>query len=230
MIATWHVLRLAQPTEAAPWRPAEATYWQAGPSAGTRIAMTDPGYWSFLGTWPDEDTALAAEAALSARATAAEAWHVHLRPVSGHGDVTLVGGATPFADLPRAAAVDGPVAIITVGMVPRDPVTLQTFFGAAFGPVARSLAAEPGCLAQSNQRAVEIDGLAAFTFSVWDELRSATAWAYRAGPHRAMLDRNASEVLMEASGFWRFAVLGSYGAVDGCDPLGAALTGARAEP
>lgn len=221
MFASWHVLQLRDEHTESPWTPSDAQYWQAGTSAGSRIAPASPDgrCWSFLGTWADEADAVAAEEMLSSVPAVTEAWHVHLEALAGHGNAPFVGGSSPFSALPRTAASAGPAAIFTQALVVTEPDNLATFFGAAFGPMEEQLKADPACLARSNQRTAGVEGLCACTFTVWENLRAATSWAYAQGKHPEMVARSKIETMMTASGFWRFAVSSSRGTWGGEDPL-----------
>jgi heme-degrading monooxygenase HmoA len=213
VLVTWTALELSRPQATCPWRPAGATYAQAGQAgAGTAEVPSFGGtWWSVLATWDDADLAAAHPAGDDVRA----AWHVVLAPVAYRGDAELAGGARPFAGLPGRGKVHGAAAVVTLAGLGPDPARTSEFFERFVG-LGAAVQAAPGHRAALVQ--APEDG-AVLTFSAWDSLRDAVTWAYHRPDHAATVARQEEHGLLPTSGFLRCAVVSSSGTLHGTDPL-----------
>ncbi len=214
MFVSWTVLRSPVPTEALPWRPAGARWWQAGHcSPGRPAPPADDGtWWSVLATWESRG---GAEAGPADRPDVS-GWHVVLDPVAYRGDAVLAGGSRPFDGLPSSGHTDGAVVVVTLAGTSRDDGR-EREFARRFGALARTVAGAPGLRAALVQ--APGDG-AVLTLSAWADLPSALAWAYERPPHAGAVARQASHQLVQTTGYLRCAVVSSSGTLgDVPDPL-----------
>jgi heme-degrading monooxygenase HmoA len=220
VFVSWTALELATPAAACPWRPAGATFSQAGIAGPGRAELPEAvgSWWSVLGTWEDPAAALAAAPAPGASVRGA--WHVVLQPVSYRGDAVLSGGARPFDRLPHRGKVAGAAAVITLAGLSADAGRTGEFLD-RFASLGRQVRDAPGSCAALVQ--APEDG-AVLTFSAWRTLRDAVTWAYHRPDHAATVARQETHSMLDSTGFLRCAVLGSTGTLDGTDPL-AGLTG-----
>ena len=141
---------------------------------------------------------------------AAEAWHVGLRAVGGHGTWS---GLDVLGAIEPARIVGGAVAIIThAHVMPRA----WRRFRAAGVPVDAELQAAPGLLAVVGIGEAPLGRLG--TFSVWSNLESAIAFAHNAH-HRETVARTRAEGWYGEELFARFEPYDSTGLWDGRDPL-----------
>jgi hypothetical protein len=220
-------------------------FWRLlGTGRGATMTLSgDLRRWALFAVW-EEEAALDAFLARSPvvarwRALAEEAYAVRLRPVRWHG---AWGGRDPLAgaspdDPARAAPPDdpsaGPSADDPAGAAPADdgvcpgPVAILTrasirrsrlvrFYRATAAP-ARELLDRPGLLAAVAMGELPVARQA--TFSLWRSLEDATAYAYGAPAHRAVVRRTRAENWYAEELFARFHAYRSNGTWDGEDPL-----------
>lgn len=175
----------------------------------------DPRHWGLLAVWSSAEAADAFEHSPLARAwdrSADERLRVALRPLASRGTWS---GARPFGD-PRPAAYVGPVAAVTRARIaPRHWVR----FWRAVPPVSRDL--HEGSSGAGLRLAVGIGeapvGLQG-TFSLWESAAALTDFAYRRGPHTAVVRRTAELGWYAEELFARFAVLSVDGTFRGRAP------------
>ncbi|HEX4015809.1 MAG TPA: spheroidene monooxygenase [Frankiaceae bacterium] len=185
----------------------------------------DPRHWALLAAWDTAEQAAAFERdggdeiVRQWDAHADERWRVSLQPVSSVG---LWSGAAPFGPrgirAPRESAA--PCAVLTrARLSPRKAAA----FWRATPPVAAAVAVAPGLRFARGIGEAPV-GLQA-TFSVWDDPRSASAFAYENAAHRAVVDRTGPEGWYAEQLFARFAVIDASGEVDGRDPMASSRVG-----
>lgn len=188
-----------------------------GTGHGTTFTPTDadPRHWALVASW---DSAAAAAAFESGRlvsewdAHSAESWRLLMRPLTSTG---LWSGVQPFGPPEAAPAEGGLCAVLTrARLVPSKMVT----FWRSVPPVARVLPRAAGLRFARGVGEAPL-GLQA-TFSVWDSLEAAKAFAYRSPEHRRVIERTAQTGWYAEQLFARFAVTAARGEVDGSDPLG----------
>ncbi|MEM8618080.1 MAG: spheroidene monooxygenase [Actinomycetota bacterium] len=141
---------------------------------------------------------------------AAEAWHVRLRGAGGHGTwrgVDVLDGLVPGAD-------DGPVAIITRADVRRR--SWRTFRDAA-RVVDTELHQSDGLLAVVGVGEAPIGRLG--TFSLWNSLDEAAAFARRSPEHVKVIRRTRRERWYGEELFARFEPYDAVGSWNGRNPL-----------
>ena len=139
-----------------------------------------------------------------------EAWHVRLRGLGGHGTWK---GVDPLDGL-QVGAADGPVAIITRANVRRRS---WKAFDAASQTVDAELRTAPGLIDVVGIGEAPIGSLA--TFSLWESLATARAFAYSMPDHVEVVRRTRAEDWYAEEMFARFEPYGSTGSWNGFDPL-----------
>ena len=166
--------------------------------------------------WDDESDldAFLADSSLAKRWRRAEqSWHVRLRSIGGHGTWK---GVDPLAGL-DAGSGDGPVAIITRANVRRRA---WKAFGAASEVVDAELHRAPGLIDVVGIGETPVGALA--TFSLWESLSAARAFAYSMPDHVEVMRRTRDEDWYAEEMFARFEPYGSTGTWNGRDPLAGA--------
>lgn len=163
--------------------------------------------------WDDESDLddFLASSAIAARWThAEEAWHVRLRSIGGHGRWR---GVDPLDGLEHGSP-DGPIAIITRADVRRRS---WKAFGAASNVVDAELHAAAGLIDVVGLGEAPVGRLA--TFSLWESLAAARAFAYEMPDHIEVMRRTRDEDWYAEELFARFEPYRSIGTWNGRDPL-----------
>ncbi len=168
---------------------------------------------ALFAVWDDEQhlDSFLADSSLARRWDGAEeSWHVRLRSIGGHGTWK---GFDPLAGLDEGTP-DGPVAIITRANVRRRS---WKAFGAASEVVDAELHQAPGLIDVVGIGETPVGALA--TFSLWESLAAARAFAYSMPDHVEVMRRTRAEDWYAEEMFARFQPYGSSGTWNGRDPL-----------
>lgn len=168
---------------------------------------------ALFAVWDDEsylDAALADGPTARRWRDAEESWHVRLRGIGGHGTWK---GFDPLEGIEPGTA-DGPIAILT-----RADVRRQSWkaFGEASEVVDAELHRAPGLIDVVGIGETPVGALA--TFSLWESLTSARAFAYSMPDHRQVIRRTRAEEWYREEMFARFQPYGATGTWNGRNPL-----------
>ncbi|MEX0658171.1 MAG: hypothetical protein WD080_03475 [Egibacteraceae bacterium] len=172
--------------------------------------------WGLLAVWSDPGDLVTFErtspVAAAWRRIADERWRADLLPVRVRGTWS---GRQPFRPLAAGGDV-GPVAAITRARL--TAAKARTFWRAV-PPVSAAVQDAWGLrLAMGiGEAPIGLQG----TFSLWDQERALTAYAYAGAAHRGAVTRTATEGWYAEECFARFRVLQTTGTVDGRDPAAA---------
>lgn len=194
-------------------------FWRlCGSGAGAGFsARPDLSRYALVATWSSEhvlkDFFKMSPVFAAYRARAAEAWSAALLTLGGRG---RWGGSCPFEPAPgdRAAEFNSlPVVALT-----RARLRLRGFlnFWARVPAVNRQLMLAPG--RRLSLGIGELPWIRPITFSVWDDAASLERFA-RSAAHQAAARAALSRGWFAEDLFFRFAAIGSAGAIDGRDPL-----------
>lgn len=177
-------------------------------------ARPDLARYGLVATWSDEHALedFFARSPLFAayRARAVEAWTIALLTRGGRG---RWGGTCPFgpglSDLPEGL----PVVALT-----RARLRLRALlsFWARVPAINRRLLRAPGLRLALGIG--ELPWIRPITFSVWDDVASLEAFARGATPHAVAARAALARRWFAEDLFFRFAAIGSAGALDGRDP------------
>jgi hypothetical protein len=176
-------------------------------------ASIDPRRTAMFAVWEDEEALdrFQAEHPVATRwQTAAEAWHVRLRSLGGHGSWRRY----PVLDELTPGAAGGPVAILT-----RADVGVGSWrsFARAGRPVGDEVRQAEGLLAVVGIGETPVGRLG--TFSLWSSLTAAIAFASEMPEHRAVVRRARADGWYREELFARFEPFAATGTWDGRNPL-----------
>lgn len=168
---------------------------------------------AIFAVWNDEsdlDRFVASHAIADRWTRAVESWHVRLRSLGGHGTWR---GVDPLAGL-EPGDRSGQVAFIT-----RANVRRQSWreFGRAGREVDAELHTAAGLIDVVGIGEAPIGRLA--TFSLWESLADARAFAYSMPRHQQVIEQTRGGNWYSEELFARFEPYASTGTWDGRDPL-----------
>lgn len=147
------------------------------------------------------------------RARAQEAWTVFLSPASVRG---AWSGRTPFnAQQPVAK---GPLAALTRAAL-RPQAALR--FWNRVPDISAAIGADRNVIFKIGVGEVPL--LHQVTFSIWPDAASMAHFARADGPHARAIDAVRRGCWFREELYARFAVVGSHGTWEGCDPLAGIL-------
>jgi hypothetical protein len=176
---------------------------------GFTIGPVDPRRQMAMCLWDDE----AALDRFLRESSIGRSWHeqtdeyceVRMTPFRSHGTYR---GLEPLAGLPPEAPRDGPAALWTFANIP--PRGLWFFWSEIRGAAAKLLSS-PGLAAGTAGPERLYRG--AMTFTIWDGIDDALAFAYREQPHRGIVRHVRERKLLVDSMFIRlrpYAATGSW--------------------
>jgi len=177
--------------------------------AGADLART-----ALFAVWADEgalDRFLETHPIARRWQDADEHWSVRLRGLGGHGSWR---GFDPLADLEPGSS-SAPLAVITRATV--RPRAWREFTSAS-RLVDAELHRSPGLVDVVAIGEAPIGRLA--TFSLWESLDAARAFAYSMPDHQDVVRRTRADAWYTEEFFARFEPYGSAGTWNGRDPLG----------
>jgi hypothetical protein len=178
--------------------------------AGADLART-----AVFAVWEDESDLeeFLASSAIGVRwRQAEESWHVRLRDIGGHGRWR---GVDPLDGMERGSAA-GPIAVITRAHVRRRS---WKAFGAASDVVDAELHTAAGLIDVVGIGEAPVGRLA--TFSLWESLAAARAFAYEKPDHVQVMRQTRDEDWYAEELFARFEPYGATGIWNGRNPLSA---------
>jgi hypothetical protein len=136
---------------------------------------------------------------------------ISLQPVEAHGSWD---GQHCFGELPRQAAGDGMVAVLTRASIRAGKLRR---FWTHVASAAAPLTAAPGFI--SSVGIGEIPWIRQATFSIWENRESMKAYAYGSAAHTDVIRKTREEGWYSEEMFARFAILGVDGTIRGKSPL-----------
>lgn len=192
-------------------------FWRlcgVGASPGFSI-RPDLSRYALIATWSEEhvlkdffeDSRLFADY----HARAVEVWTAALLPRSGRG---RWGGTCPFEPVHEDLPASLPAVALTRARLRLGGLV---HFWARVPAVNRQLLGAPGLRLALGIG--EVPWLRPVTFSVWDDVASLAAFARGPGPHATAARAALRRGWFAEDLFFRFAAIGSAGAIDGGDPL-----------
>ncbi len=174
---------------------------------GFNIGLVDPRRQMAMCLWEDEAALerFERESPIGRRWREATDEHCEIRmvPFRAHGTYR---GAEPLAGLPAGRPQDGPIALMTfANIAPRN----MWHFWSNIVRARRRLVASPGLIAGTAGPEHLYRG--AMTFTIWERLDAALAFAYREQPHRGIVKSVRDEGRLIDSMFVRLQVTAAAG-------------------
>jgi heme-degrading monooxygenase HmoA len=233
---TWHFLRF--PEIRTPdmldltRRPSGAAGWEIGIDSPPRPdgSREPSGVWCALGLYRERakaDRAVAEPGAfLPFLAETTEAWHAMLMPVAHRGECNHLEREAPGAVL-EAHGEDpgGPLLVMTTGgyvIGPGFDRSRAIDFAHRSAKVREVVRVADGNLGQQVFYPHEAGG-DPVTMTVWRSDAAMSAFAYRAGLHREMIERHKRIGMLDRTSFTRLRAVRTVGRWEGRNPIAAAL-------
>ena len=233
--ATWHWLsfdriRTPDTLDLSP-RPIGAASWKLGPDGsaapdGTRLPSN---VWCAVALFPDAADAERAfeepSRYLPFLAETVESWHALLLPVAHRGECNHLDREAPGPILTgHDHDPGGPLLVMTTAgfvMGPQLDMARVFDFRNNVDRIRAVVEASDGNTARQvfAPHTLGDDGV---TMSVWRDDATMSAFAYRAGEHRAQIDRYKREQTADRTSFTRFRAMRTSGSWNGCCPVEAA--------
>jgi hypothetical protein len=140
-----------------------------------------------------------------------EIWTIILNPIEGHG---LWDGKEVFGELEKNTDYEGTIAILT-----RATIRFKKMksFWLNVAPVANKMNHLEGFI--GSYGIGEIPWKKQATFSLWESKIAMRNFAYKMHEHAAVIQKTKKEDWYSEEMFVRFIPLGSYGTLQGIDPL-----------
>lgn len=233
---TWHFLRF--PEIRTPemldlsQRPAGAAGWEIGVDSPPRPdgSREQSGVWCAVGLYPHRDEAEQAVADpgtfMPFVAETVEAWHALLMPVAHRGECNHLDRGTPGAVLDaHGEDPGGPLVVMTTGgyvVGPDFDRSRAIDFTHRSARVREVATLAPGNLVQQVFYP-HIPGGDPVTMTVWQSDSAMSAFAYRSGLHREMIERHKRVGMLDRTSFTRLRAVRTSGSWNGRDPIAVAL-------
>lgn len=140
-----------------------------------------------------------------------EVYTLLLQPIEGHG---YWDGKQPMGKLPKQTDYDGTIGILTRATIKLSK--LNSFWKNVDG-VANKMATADGFITSFGIG--EIPWLKQATFSIWESKEQMKNFAYSMKEHKEVIQKTRKEAWYKEDLFVRFKILGSYGSINGINPL-----------
>lgn len=208
---TWDDLRAARPDTASYWHPGVTA-----PPDDSGLPVPDLRSWTVLACWRTDEEWRRAVDAEGPWLGADEAWSALLAPGPTRSTPAAAQWADGHREPPFGAPAErpplGPVAVVTtVGLAADDLLSALRFLGDTWSVVG-SLAATPGSLGFRLGSAEHFPSQAdPFTFSLWEDVKAARAWAYGTDVHVRAMARHTDEPHVTRGSFTTFSVVETRG-------------------